>query len=243
MFRSASRIAQIFRIKGFDNIYLNMRKVFIRAFRFLFTSNGLLFAIGLGLFINIVSDRIDEKLSHQRYEELLQLELRQNLQRSASVFDSYLNDNEVRLDYRISNDVYIAGLNNGYLLEIDEEYLASILSLYSIIPSFNMLIDSEYEYRQSTNQKLNECLGLWGTEINLDIADENDKRCDVEMEATRVAMKSTSEALLDYWDTYYEISKDLTFQYTPTNKRLESPWMKLFMGAESLGIQLNSESL
>jgi len=221
---------------------INFKSTFHKYFKWLrkwiINSKGLTLALLVGISTNIFSDQINHQITKQRYLELLSYEIRTNMLTAGSVLDEFNNNNgTIYLERFLKNDAYISGLNSGFLLDVPPEELAEIYAVYSVIPSYNKMLEFQHNLMNEATAEIAKCITDWNADSVTDPTEAYNKtRCDKEFEVHKQALKNSSGTIVQTWSSYLENSDDITWGFNPVKKRLNSPLLKFFMGTESLEV-------
>ncbi len=172
---------------------------------------------------------IQDTIQRQRYLELLELELRNN-QIAANIEVETFNKNGV-IQYHVpySSDVYKAGLQSGYLLTIDPTTQGELYTFYNIyLPKINQIDSHLTNTIADYSQKWEDCI-INNLLINNKNACENETKLKDQVEKSYSGIMKNDA--IGMWQTINKI------QFNPTEQRLHSPLLKLFMGDKRLKVQ------
>ncbi|RJR28425.1 hypothetical protein C4564_05585, partial [Candidatus Microgenomates bacterium] len=110
-------------------------KIFIR---WIFTSRGLIIVLLSGILVSLISSRLEDLVKRQRYLELLQLEIRNHVNKSNILSKTYIdNSGDLYNKEYIPDQFYQAAVNSGYLSSVDPEMLLKIVVYYSLVSDSN----------------------------------------------------------------------------------------------------------
>lgn len=195
--------------------------------------NGLVFAILMGIIINSSSNVIQDKIQRQRYLELLQLEMRMNHNQAKTDIQQFEKDGVILIRRSFRSEVFDSGLQSGYLLSIDPKVLAGIYVLYTTyLPSVNNLVEHQ-------SGIIEDYLTVWEKCVfDLDLPKSIGKsNCDDEKRVFKAVEKFYSESIYNHIKQAEKSLWDTSIKFNPTQDRLNSPILRLFMGTDRLKIQ------
>jgi len=216
------------RIKKLSSV---IKKYFISLIRWFFSSRGLAILLLAGITVNLTANNIDDTIKKQRYLELLEWEIKSHVIYAQSLSElSKTNFPSSKYKLLIPTKFYDSVLNSGYLTSIEPEVLSSIIRYYENI-------DANYNERlkayllEIDNEGL-EWKNCAYSAFSASISAELDK-CDEsfnEIKSTISEQVNTtwSEAAMEIFD------KNIDQIFNPTQKRLNSPILRLLMGNKAL---------
>lgn len=206
-----------------------LKYILINFFRSIFSINGLIATILIGIFISLFSFIIQDQIQRQRYLELLELEIRQNYSATVIEINNYNKTGIIQNHTPYSDEVFKAGLQSGYLLTVDPQVLGQIYLFYNLyLPKMNNLISKESLVIDNYQNAWEKCV------------DDNyyvPKNCSQEKNVAEMIQKQYSKYMYDGDMALSKILYDLGLKFNPTKDRLNSPVLRLFMGTQSLGSQ------
>lgn len=193
--------------------------------------NGLIFTLLLGILINTTSTLIQERINRQKYFELLQWEITSHLLYANRVFTTFNKDGIIYTPQPYQDLVYKAGLNNGYLFDLSPDMISEITTYYDIIVNgINTLdgvaVDSMTDFRKEWMS----CI------FTLKTQPENSEKCNQLQIKVEEADKVYSEQLFKSASQVSENNIPLISKFRPTAERLNSPFLRLFMGSKTVEI-------
>jgi len=196
--------------------------------KLIISPNGILITFILGIFINVVSNRVQDIVERQRYLEILQYELTQ-IGLSTYFEIKEFNDSGLILAHKdYPTVVYEAGLNNGYLLTVNQEQLVKITSFYNYLYGVSAL-SSRYDAEMDEYQiGVDSCLittPLTQTDI-----------CGKETSDRDMAQKYYSTLMVNVSKGISEKAVDILNEFRPVQRRLGSPLLRLLMGTNTMEI-------
>lgn len=183
-----------------------------------------LIVAALGAFI------IQDRIQRQRYLELLELEIRENMLKIQSETKFYHDSGVIYNHTPYSTDVYQAGLQSGYLLTIDPNVQAQLFALYdAYIPAMNKIENRQDEIMYSYSNNWEHCV--------VDNSQTNDGKdhCAKEKALKDYAFKTYSKFLNDEASQVAGIIEKINFN--PTQERLHSFLLRFLMGDKRLKVQ------
>lgn len=199
--------------------------------RHLIGINGLVITLLIGILINTTSDYIQKIVNRQKYFELLQWEMTTHLMNADSVFSSINDDGAVYNRKMYQNLIYNSGLNNGYLFDLSPNEIAEITSYYNVIINYaNTTDESMFELRDNLFEEWSNCV------FSLKDLPENEDECENLKSKYDAAQEQLTKVVFDSASMVLDYSEKILNNFRPTKKRLESPFLRFFMGSESLEI-------
>ena len=233
MSKSKSKIGAImgrFRVKPRRLGNSNFLKKIIA---FIFSSNGIIITLFIGILINFISNQISDITSRQRYLELLQMEIRYHVVRSNAIGDEYERSGTLYNEAFASDDIYKAGLESGYLLEIDPDILSQIVVYYTAVPIVNSWLSEFHGIIKESKTKWFECMNANHIEYpeGLSTAVCSRERSDYEW-----VLRTYSVEIASSWNYLVQSSPNFINEFNPTEDRIGSPILRMIMGGEALGL-------
>lgn len=201
-------------------------------FYYLFSLNGLVVTLLIGISISLISSKIDEIVERQRYLELLELEIRLNQSEYKTILNSYQSDKVIYTDVFINDSVYKAGLEKGYVLTIDNSVLPKVVALYGTINTYNKILEDNYNRKRYFQEQFEQCIFS-----KLYHEQENKELCKKEQASYIEAQRFYSEEILKIWEGFAETSNDTANSFNPTKERLNSTLLNLLITDKPLEIQ------
>jgi len=193
--------------------------------------NGLIVTLLIGIIINATSDHIQKIINRQKYFELLHWEITTHVMNANNIFDSINEDGVVYNRKPYQNMIYNSGLNNGYIFDLDPNEIAKITSYYNII------VNSVNTSDQTVFDLQNNLFIEWSN-CTVSLKDEPKNEGDCKKLGSKYHAAQEQFAI-DFADTAEMISGyafEILDSFRPTKTRLESPFLRLLMGSESLEI-------
>lgn len=198
--------------------------------RKIFNKNGLIITLLIGSLISLVSFKIEDLIRRQRYLELLQVETRMNYLTASNIAKQLSNQGLITNYNVFSTDVFKAGLESGYILTIPLNLQSEIFSVNTkYIPEINQITNHQSEI-------INQYAFVWEKCV-LEQSFDQSLSCEKEKQILNLAEGTYSKLLADTAKEVEKNLKNLSDNFKPTQDRLKSPLLLLFMGKETLGIQ------
>lgn len=190
---------------------------------------GLIFGAIFSLVVNMVTVQVQEKIQKQRILEAVENEILNNTLQAKSIYDQNIKnikEDDVPNIYHpfttYSNDLWTQSTEPlQYISQLDPETQTAVILYYSLtIKHINNMVN---KYEDMANSKLKDC--YWFSTLN-----------NTEKDTCRFwnenILKWESETALDM----AQYGFDLLNKFHPTQDRLNSPLLKLFMGNKSTKI-------
>lgn len=204
-----------------------MRSRLKSAIRWILSSNGVLFTLILGIFVNFFSSYLQDLTQRQRYLELLQLEVTNHAIDSETLMNRYDEFGELNLVRPYHTDVYLVGLQNGYILSLPPATISSLNAYYTIlIPSYNVMIEEVNNRNQIYADAYQACL------IESIVRPAVD--CTEEESLKKNALSIYSETADSVAAEVNKSSNEILDTFRPAQDRMRSPLLRLLMGSQSL---------
>ncbi len=197
-----------------------LKKLFIS----IFSINGLLVTIALGITVGFLSNKVQDAIQRQRYLELLEYEVRSDVLQFSIVKNDFEYDGKTDLEYYLNDDVYKAGLGNGYILTLEPSEQIHLLVFYRTVSSYNSILQGLYSKKDTSQTIYLNCL------LNKPLPGCNKKQFDLEQQLY-------SEQINKTWGSFFDLTYKDAVSFNPTKERLQSPLLKLLMGNKSLEVQ------
>lgn len=198
----------------------------------IFSTNGIILTFIIGMFINVGTNYIQDRIERQRYFELLQYEITGHVMLVNNIVKEYGENGFLSNSLPYNNEVYKAGLSNGYLLSLPSKQLVSIISYYeTIIPLINSM---DNDIRSSINKFFytwTECIYS-----DLDSTEKDWTTCTNKQTDFKVAREAYSEKIYKSSLLVNDHANKILDNYNPTRDRLHSPILNTLMGNDSLPI-------
>jgi len=202
-------------------------KTFLRK---LFSRTGIIATLFIGTVIGISVFKIEDSIKRQRYLELLQLEIRSNYLTAVDISNKKSNQGLIDNYEVFSSDVFKSGLASGYILTIPQDLLARMYAIYTVgVPRMNNTIDHQTALMEQIAYEWELCI--------LDQSTNPDLSCTEEETHRKIAEGAYSDLLAYVGEGFSKELQSLSDNFNPTQDRLNSPFLSLFMGRETLGIQ------
>ncbi|HCS78573.1 TPA: hypothetical protein DIV55_02415 [Patescibacteria group bacterium] len=197
-----------------------------------FTSRGLIVVLLSGIFVSIISSRLEDTVRRQRYLELLQLEIRNHVINSNILSQMYKDNNgDLYSKQYIPDQFYRAVVNSGYLTSVDPDVFLKIVVYYNLVNDSNDSLRRSYlnldkiytdieicEYEATNSAEMVSCAE------QKDIFDK--------------AQKSISSQQISVWGNLQKFIYDKELnKFNPTQERKNSLILRLLMGSEALPMQ------
>ena len=229
-----SYIGGLFAVKRFQKLFQRINSLKLSLILKWFLSvNGLVFAILMGILINSSSNMIQDTIQKQRYLELLQLEMRMNHGKAKRYIEEFLKNGVISIHTPFRREVFDSGLQSGYLLTIEPKVLADIYVLYTTyLPGLNNLVGHQFGIIEDYLTVWEKCifdLSLPKSIGKNNCDDENRVFKDVEKVYSKSIFNNIKQGEKSLWST--------SINFNPTQDRLRSPMLRLFMGTDRLRIQ------
>jgi hypothetical protein len=184
----------------------------------------LLIIAALGAFV------IQDSIQRQRYLELLELEIRSDQIQANSEIQAFNTKGSIYIHTPYKTKVYDAGLQSGYILTLDPSIQSQLFVLYNVsIPGENKLADHAQEIMDYYYNNWEHCI--------IDSLDTINKTnlCSREKTQMDFTDKTYSKFLKD--DATSLINTITKIKFNPTQERLHSLLLRLFMGDKRLKVQ------
>lgn len=197
-------------------------------FKWVVGRDGLLFILVSGIFVNLLSNQLQDVIQRQRYLEMLEIELKSEIINFNSISESYLkNDGKLTLKPYFSDNIYKAGFENGYILSIEPKTLSKLISYYGVVPKYNDLLKANYDMVDKFQSEWEDCI--------FSIPEQKYSNCDNQKKKLDESVKFYSKSSMDIWVSATETGvKDLFDNFNPTAERRNNYFMRFLMGDESL---------
>jgi hypothetical protein len=202
----------------------------------LLTINGVIVTLLIGLTINYLSSVVEEKINTQKYLELLQLEMRTNYLVGENQISQFENTGMIVTELYLSDDVYKSGFNSGYIFKLDSNTASKIHAYYTYLPPRNRTLNEQHQIIVDATKEWMNCIATLELDAGIR-ANEYTSDCKFEEEKHKNVVEFHSITLYEQWKSMNDDVYQTVISYNPTEARLNSFWLKLFMGNDYLKSQ------
>ncbi|OGC51262.1 hypothetical protein A2982_04160 [candidate division WWE3 bacterium RIFCSPLOWO2_01_FULL_39_13] len=164
--------------------------------------------------------------------ELLQWEITNIAMQASGELTAFIKNEGVLLFYQsYPSRVYAAGLTNGYILSLSPDIISRITSFYDVrVEGSNVLLDNIEKIRSENTKALELCL------LNSTAESDEITTCEKETQLKRISDKMYSERRIELVSEIGSEAFKILEVFQPTENRLKSPFLRLFMGNEAVEV-------
>lgn len=199
-----------------------------RFFKWFLLREGMVITLLLAILANLISSHIQENIKRQRHLELLEYEIKMQALMGQSLNEEFDEQKFLFTKILLSDDIYLATLNLGYLSSVDPETNVLLSAYYSVLPIYNYQLQTFYQHIDDSFKKWNDCA------FHLNYIKEQ-SGCIEEQRIYEKTREFYSKEIIILWSELTEdMFKPLSKRFNPTQDRLNSKFLVFFMGNESM---------